>query len=211
MRLILIRHGESEHSLQGVIAGYASCPGLTARGFQQAQQLAERLRVTGEVNGCVTPLSSTVLRARQTAEVLARELDLGAVEQDCDLCELHPGAADGLSWEAYRATYGVFDLIEAPDRPFAPDAESWLGFMSRVQATLDRLAAHFDGQTVVAVTHAGFIVATVLTLFAIPRPGTGARIDPAYTAITEWQHTAATWRLVRFNDAAHLSNQCAAQ
>ena len=97
MRLILIRHGESEHSLRGMIAGYASCPGLTARGLQQAQLLADRLRATGEVSDCVTLLSSTVLRALQTAEVLGRALHLGPIKQDCDLCELHPGAADGLS------------------------------------------------------------------------------------------------------------------
>jgi broad specificity phosphatase PhoE len=207
MRLILIRHGESEHSLRGMIAGYASCPGLTAHGFQQSKLLADRLRVTGEASDCVTLLSSTVLRARQTAEVLERELHFGSVEQDCDLCELHPGTADGLSWEAYREMYGTFDLIEEPDRPFAAGAESWLDFLGRVRATLDRLATRFDGRTVIAVTHAGFIVASLLVLFAIPRPGTGARVDPAYTAITEWEFSQATWRLVRFNDRVHMLKQ----
>jgi broad specificity phosphatase PhoE len=207
MRLLLIRHGESEHSLRQIIAGYASCPGLTARGFQQAQLLADRFGTTGEVSDCATVLSSTVLRARQTAEVLARELHLGPIAQDCDLCELHPGAADGMSWEAYRQAYGTFDLIASPNRPFAAGAESWLDFVGRVQATLDRLAAAFDGQTVIAVTHAGFIVAALLVLFAIPRPGTGARVDPAYTAITQWEFSQASWRLERFNDCAHVLKQ----
>jgi hypothetical protein len=61
----------------------------------------------------------------------------------------------------------------------------------------------FDGQQVIAVTHAGFIVATFLLLFAVPRPGTGARIDPAYASITQWEHVQAAWRLVRFNDATY--------
>jgi probable phosphoglycerate mutase len=182
----MIRHGESEHSLRGMIAGYASCPGLTAHGFQQAQLLADRLRATGEARDCAMLLSSTVLRARQTADALGRELGLGPAEQDCDLCELHPGAADGLSWDAYREKYGTFDLIAEPGRPFAPGAESWGEFLGRVRATLERLATRFEGQTVIAVTHAGFIVAAFLSLFAIPRPGTGARIDPAYASITEW-------------------------
>jgi len=203
MRLFLIRHGESQHSQRGIIAGYASCPGLTARGFQQAQLLADRLRATGEVADCVALLSSTVLRARQTAEVLGHELGLGLVEQDCDLCELHPGAADSLTWEAYRAMYGGFDLVAEPDRPFADGAESWLEFLGRVQTTLDRLAARFEGQTVIAVTHAGFIVAAFLVLFAIPRSGTGARIDPAYASITEWEFSERVWRLVRYNDTGH--------
>jgi broad specificity phosphatase PhoE len=204
MRLLLIRHGESEHSRRGMIAGYASCPGLTEHGFQQAQMLADRFRATGEVSDCTMLLSSTVLRARQTADVLERKLHLGPIEQDCDLCELHPGAADGLSWDSYREMYGTFDLIEEPTHPFAPGGESWLDFLGRVRAILERLATRFDGQTVLAVTHAGFIVASLMVLFAIPRPGTGARVDPAYTAITEWEFSQATWRLVRLNDAAHL-------
>jgi len=204
MRLLLIRHGESGHSLRGMIAGQASCPGLTARGFEQARRLAERLRATGEAGNCIALLSSTVLRARQTAEVLGIELGISLVEQDCDLCELHPGDADGLSWDVYREMYGAFDLIEEPNRPFAPGAESWLDFLGRMRATLDRLAARFDGQTVIAVTHAGFIVASLLVLFDIPRPGTGARVDPAYTAVTEWEFSGGTWRLIRFNDAARL-------
>ena len=206
MRLLLIRHGESEHSLRGMIAGQASCPGLTARGFDQARRLAERLRATHEAGDGIVLLSSTVLRARQTAEMLGRELGVGPVEQNCDLCELHPGDADGLLWDTYRQMYGTFDLVEEPNRPFAPGAESWLGFLGRVRATLDRLATRFDRQTVIAVTHAGFIVAALLVLFDIPRPGTHARVDPAYTAITEWEFSHATWRLVRFNDAAHLLN-----
>ena len=35
----------------------------------------------------------------------------------------------------------------------------------------------------------------------------GARVDPAYTSITEWQYTASTWQLARLNDVAHLQNQ----
>ena len=117
--------------------------------------------------------------------MLARALPAGPIEEDCDLCELHPGAADGLSWEAYRATYGAWNLLISPTRPFAPGAESWVEFAQRVRATLERLAERFAGQTVVAVTHAGFIVVSVLVLFDIPRPGTRAHLDPGFTSLTE--------------------------
>ena len=138
--------------------------------------------------------------------MLARALCAGPIEHDCDLCELHPGAADGLSWEAYRATYGAFNLLTSPTRPFAPGAESWVEFVDRVRATLERLARGFAGQTVVAVTHAGFIVASVLVLFDIPRPGTSARLDPGSTSLTEWRVAQARWQLVRFNDISHLTD-----
>jgi probable phosphoglycerate mutase len=206
MRLILIRHGESDHALRTVIAGRQSCRGLSERGFKQAELLARRMAMTHEVNDCQVLLCSPVLRARQTAEVLARALPASPIEEDCHLCELHPGAADGLSWEAYRATYGAFNLLTSPTRPFAPGAESWVEFAQRVHATFERLAKRFARQTVVAVAHAGFVVASVLVLFDIPRPGTRAHLDPGYTSLTEWHVEEAKCQLVRFNDIAHLTD-----
>jgi probable phosphoglycerate mutase len=163
--------------------------------------LADKLRVTGELQDCHALLCSPVRRAYQTAEILAGALPVGAVEHDCGLCEVHPGEADGLSWADYRARYGEFDLVTSPTHPFSPGGESWADFLRRVRGTLERLAVRFAGQTVVAVSHAGFIVATFLVLFDIPRPGTGARVDPPHLSRTEWSVCGATWRLVRFNDA----------
>jgi broad specificity phosphatase PhoE len=127
MRLVLIRHGESDQARRGLIAGVSACTGLMERGITQAQQLANLLANTGELNDCVALLSSPVLRARQTAEILATALPVRTIEPDCDLCELHPGEADGLSdelsKEEYRSRYGAFDLQTSPDRPFAPGGE----------------------------------------------------------------------------------------
>ena len=207
MRLVLVRHGASEHSRRGVIADVQGCTGLTAEGVTQAQRLARRLRATGELDDCAALLSSPVSRARQTAEILVGALPTSAVREDQTLCELRPGAADGLTWADYRARYGTFDLLASPDHPFAPGGESWHDFIARVQTTLTRFSAQFAGQTVVAVSHAGFIVAALLVLFDIPRPGTGARFDPLHTSLTEWRVRDTIWELVRYNDAYHLFNQ----
>src|SRR5438045_773143 len=99
VRLVLIRHADSEHSARQVIAGMNGCTGLTERGVAQVHALADRLRATGELGDCSALLCSPVLRARQTAQVLAGVLPVGVIEEDCDLCEVHPGDADGLSWE----------------------------------------------------------------------------------------------------------------
>ena len=204
MRLILIRHGASEHATRGLIAAVTGCTGLTAHGRAQAAALAARVRQTGELRDCTALLSSPVLRARQTADILAPALPVRRVAEDPDLREILPGVADGLTRAAYRASYGEFDLSADVQRPFAPGGESWADFSGRVELTLARLARRFDGQTVVAVSHAGFIVPAILTLFAIPRPGTGARLEPRHTALTEWRVSCGLWQLVRYNDAAHL-------
>jgi hypothetical protein len=46
MRLIPIRHGESDNALRYVIVGKTSCRGWTERGFTQARKLATRIAVT---------------------------------------------------------------------------------------------------------------------------------------------------------------------
>ena len=47
------------------------------------------------------------------------------VRSDCDLCELHPGEADGLTWPEFVARYEEPDWDADPSRPLAPGGESW--------------------------------------------------------------------------------------
>jgi probable phosphoglycerate mutase len=205
MHLILVRHAESKHSQQNIIADLAGCSGLTQHGFEQAQLLANRLRTTGELNDCHTMLCSPVLRAKQTAQVIEEVVPVNMVKQDNALCELRPGEADGLSWQEYREKFEAFDLISSPNRPFAPQGESWLEFINRVRDTLVRLASQYENQSVMVITHAGFIVASLLVLFDIPRPGTGAYLNPVHTSLTEWHMSNGTWQLAKYNDSWHLT------
>ena len=120
MRLLLIRHGESNHGVQGQIADVRTCTGLTPRGMEQARALAERLSTTGALPDDLVLLTSPVLRAQQTAKIVAEAVKNGSLRTDDNLRELLPGEAEGLSSAEYRARYGRFDLIASPDRPFAP-------------------------------------------------------------------------------------------
>ncbi|HEY0733277.1 MAG TPA: histidine phosphatase family protein [Herpetosiphonaceae bacterium] len=207
MRLVLIRHAHSQHSQHGLIADLRGCTGLTDVGVQQAHVLANRLHISAEWQECAVVLASPVRRACQTAGILAHSLSRQPLREDADLRELLPGAADGMSWADYQARYGLFDPVAEPDRPFAPGGETWNGFLTRVQTTLHRLAAQYHGQTIVVVSHAGFIVASLLVLFAIPRPGTDARFEPRHTSITVWERAADSWCLERYNDTWHLDQE----
>lgn len=204
MRLILIRHAESYHSVLGRVADIQGCAGITEQGVRQAHRVRDRIQTSRELHTVQVLLSSPVRRARETADILRASLNVHGVEEEYGLREIVPGVADGMSWQEYQATYGGFDLVAEPTRRFAPEGESWEMFLARVKATLQRLANEYDGKTVVAVTHAGFIVASVLVLFAIPRPGTGARLEPRYTSLTVWKAGNDIWQLERYNDAYHL-------
>lgn len=207
MRLILIRHGESHIQNTQMVAGVRSCRGLTERGRLQARTLAQRFRATGEMRGCVALLTSPVLRARQTAEEVANSISVHDIEEHSELTEIDVGVADGLTHEEYRSRHGEFNLIENPNRPFAPGGESWAEYLTRVRSEMDRLAERFSGQTVAAVTHAGFIVVSILATFGIPRPGTGASLAPDNTSLTEWRFEQGRWQLQRYNDVYHLPNR----
>ena len=93
-----------------------------------------------------------------------------------------------------------------PDRVFAPEGESWNGFHQRVAGMLERVAHDHEGRTVVAVCHAGVIMASLRMLLGAPHLGTGAQLRPTHTGLTEWEHdeTLDRWTLRYFNDAGHL-------
>jgi probable phosphoglycerate mutase len=205
MRLLLVRHGEAVAGFHGPIAGERGCAGLTPHGRRQAEALRDRLAETGEVDADVL-VASRLPRAIETARIIAPALGFDSFARDCDLCEVHTGEADGTDWADYAQTYGTLDMIAEPDRVFAPGGDSWNTFHERVERTLLRLARDHADQTVVAVCHAGVIMASLRTLFAIPDPGTGTRFAPSNTGLTEWTHDPTTdrWTLRTFNDDTHL-------
>ena len=205
MRLVLVRHGDAHAGFTGVVSGERGCRGLTDLGRRQAEALRDHLGETGRVRADVL-VASTLPRAIETAQLIAPGLGLDDdFARSCDLCEVHTGEADGLEWAEYATRYGSFDMAAEPDRVFAPEGESWNSFHVRVGQMLERVAAEYEGKTVVAVCHAGVIMASLRVLLAIPH-GIDNQLRPSNTGLTEWEHDEATgrWTLHAFNDAAHL-------
>jgi broad specificity phosphatase PhoE len=203
MRLTLVRHGEAHAGFHGVVAGPLGCTGLTPHGRRQAEALRDHLPRRVRADALV---ASTLPRAIETAEIIAPGLGIDHFARECDLCELHTGEADGLAWTEYGTRYGSFDMEAEPGRVFAPAGESLDSFHDRVRLMLDRMAREYAGQTVVAVCHAGVIMASLRVLLGISRPGTGARIQPTNTGLTDWEFDPSRdrWTLHSFNDTAHL-------
>lgn len=204
MRLILVRHGDAHAGLSGVIAGRTGCRGLTDLGRRQAASLRDRWDA-GSVGADVL-LASELPRAIETANIVAPALGFDDVVSDCDLCEVHTGQADGMDWVDYTKRFGSLDMAAEPDRRFAEDGDSWNSFHERVRSTMSRLASEHSDRTVVAVCHAGFIIATLTILFGHPPDWSGPRLLPTNTGLTEWEHDGETgrWTLRRYDDSAHL-------
>ena len=159
--------------------------------------------------------ASTLPRARETAEYVARALGL-PVEHDDEWQELRPGEADGLSVAEWEERHGGREFASGRDpyRPFAPGGESWATFLVRVGRALVGAVARHPGQRVAVVCHGGVLEASFYHAFGLGPNGNRVRFQPLNTSITHWRYQpgdgaggpedAPSWTLVTFNDAAHL-------
>lgn len=109
MKLYFIRHGESEANIQHVISNRESPFGLTKRGKQLANILADSLKDIP----FTAIFSSPVLRARETADILSRsfhqpyQIAEALREYDCGILE---EKADEASWRLHRKYYEEWTL-----------------------------------------------------------------------------------------------------
>jgi 2,3-bisphosphoglycerate-dependent phosphoglycerate mutase len=209
--LYLVRHGEAVANVRPVIGGMRGDRGLTPRGRDQARLLEKRL--VDQRMRADRLVSSTLPRALQTAEYVARALGLPVQHVD-GLHELRPGEADGLTVEQWRARYR--DGEESPGtrdpyRVFSPGGESWATFLARACGALSRLVAQHRDETVIAVCHAGVVEASFALAFGLGASGNRVDCAPANTSLTHWRHRPSPvgepeWTLVSFNDADHLTS-----
>jgi len=142
MRLLLIRHAESQGNFERRLQGRREFP-LTERGLAQAQALAERL-VSLPLSAVY---SSPVGRAIQTAEVIAAEACLDVIAeprlQEYDFGE----AVSGLTWREIREQQP--DIIEAfrsgrSNFPAYPGEEGRAAFQDRVRAAIRDVAERHE-------------------------------------------------------------------
>jgi broad specificity phosphatase PhoE len=151
MKIIFIRHGESEGNVAHLINDDPARPvPLTAHGRQQAQAAAEQLRSVPFVYA----YASQFLRAQQTAQVLllGRECPLGI---DARINERRSGM-DGRHVDNFN------DLVRADllhTRP--PGGESFLEQMQRLRSFMDEIAVRHARGTVLAVSHENPILAAL--------------------------------------------------
>ena len=211
-RIVLIRHGEAECNVNRIVGGRQGCSGLTDLGRRQVAALADRLYESAELRSATALYASVLPRAVETAERLRPVVGsgpdaLGPVRQRCDLCELHPGEADGMEWEDVVATFGVPDWDRDPDQPIAPGGESWSEFVARASGAVRDIVRAHPGELVVAAVHAGVIEATMIAFLGVsPEVYRRGWVRIFHASMTEWEWVPGEdrWVLLRFNDACDV-------
>jgi broad specificity phosphatase PhoE len=197
MRLILVRHGQSEGNASGIVQGHLDFD-LTDLGRQQALATAERLRHEKVDRIIASPLK----RAFNTAVMIAAPHGV-EIEPEPALVEYNLGEVSGLTGAQIRERYPeVREAYARGERPRFPGEEGREAFAVRVRTVLDAWAE--SKQTVVAVAHGGVITALCYAVAGLNprRPGL---FEIANCAITEIVLDRGGRRAIaRHNDTCHL-------
>lgn len=200
MRLIMIRHGETDWNVTLRYQGHGGVP-LNENGREQARMAGARL-ARYKASALYT---SDIARAAETAAIVGGLI--GHTPQPMtELREINVGQWEGLTPEELYRRYP--DHMQAFDRDPARTVrlggESYAQLQQRALVALNTIhAAHAHDEIVVAVSHGGTIRALLCHIIGLDLANFG-RIWLDNGSLTELRHGSHGWRLVRLNDAAHL-------
>ena len=193
-RLVLVRHGQTDHNREGRLQGQIDIP-LNDRGITQAETLARSIAASPPDLIVSSPLE----RARDTAGVIARACGL-EVDLDDAFLERGFGRWEGLrgeeihsrwpkehaDWRAHRPIRG----LDIEDRPEVGE---------RVAAGCRRLVEENPGRTVMVVAHGAAITLGITALLGLDTNGFRglAGLENCHRSVLEPVHAEPAEGLMR--------------
>lgn len=150
MKLIIIRHGETEDNVKGLLQGHKHGK-LTKTGIEQAKKLA--LRLKDEKIDAI--YSSDLQRAKDTTEEIAKFHKV-PIHYTSELREQHLGILQGKPKEEIHKRREESGLSVAEFKP--KGGESSIELRERAQKFLDMLFKDHTKEAVLISSHAAFIM-----------------------------------------------------
>jgi probable phosphomutase (TIGR03848 family) len=161
---MLIRHGENEFVKKGRMAGRLPGVHLNEKGYQQAEELAEKLSKAP----IKAVYSSPLERAMETAAPLAQKLSLQVISRvgliEVDIGEWQGKKIKGLSrLKIWRTVQGL------PSRMRFPSGETFVEAQYRIYQELEILSSmHGKDELIVCVSHSDPIKLAVAFYLGMP-------------------------------------------
>ncbi|HEV2087187.1 MAG TPA: histidine phosphatase family protein, partial [Cryptosporangiaceae bacterium] len=198
---VLVRHAASALSPERRFSGRGDVP-LSPDGVEQTKRVATRLAARGGLSAVV---SSPLLRARQTAELVAGALGVD-LTFDPDLVETDFGVWEGSTFAEVRERWpDELDAWLAAPGAAPPGGESFAEVEHRVLRAHRRLVETYPAAAVVVVSHVTPLK-TLLRLALEAPVATLFRLQLDVTGVSEvdwYPDGPASVRLV--NDTHHLT------
>ena len=159
-KLYLVRHGQSAGNAEGRFGGHSATP-LSELGLQQAKLTAQTL-AKEKIDAIYT---SDLYRAVQTAEPLARLLDLPIVKTPA-FRERHVGVLEGLTFDESKESFpkDYYALVNRDIHHIITKGESYRHLLRRATDELSEILRSHQGERVAIYSHTGAICFLTLHL-----------------------------------------------
>jgi broad specificity phosphatase PhoE len=199
MKLVIVRHGETEWNVQHKVMGQLDSP-LTAKGIQQAKAIADRLRRLK----FTSIYSSDLGRAVQTANIIAETCGKQIIF-DAELREWNMGIFEGLTVSEMHEKFPQErqDYEQIGDEYIIPKGESLTQCRARGFRILNAIAERHSDENVVVVTH-GCVLMGFFEMVLDLRSGNTWRFKLDNANFCTFEYVKERWSLVVWNDVSHL-------
>jgi broad specificity phosphatase PhoE len=199
--LYMIRHGQTESNVAGLLHGATDVP-LNPFGLRQAERVALRIQEMTDLN---VMYSSPLQRALQTAQAISRLIEI-PLHLHPGLAEINFGLVEGSTFtqlaEDHPELYEKMLNHDEMDVRW-PEGESRNEFGQRIEAALDEIINAHRGERVIVVAHGG-VIARAATMFLGERPGDWQRYAIANCSVTHFEIAASGPIAHLISDTVHL-------
>jgi probable phosphoglycerate mutase len=199
-QIILVRHGQATNNLPNSVVGSWSDVELTELGIKQSESVAKRL--SDELKGTYRLFSSDLKRARQTAEIIGKTLDIDPIYAT-ELREYNAGIASGMDRKEAEK-YLVKVTHPTLDWRLYPESESFGEFYNRVSNFMDKLTE--TEERILVVSHGWTIQNIVRWWIGTPLcDHFKVEFRTANASITVLDTMYDVRRVERLNDTSHYA------
>ena len=156
MKLFITRHGQAEDNVNGITMGQRDSA-LTTIGIRQTQSKALQLGQSSQKIDCI--YTSDLGRCTQTAQIIAKSLDLPEAISDESLREISFGEYEGLPYSAIPHLEGGYMKVQFPH------GESNEAMAIRVIDAVNRIYETNKEACVLLISHSGPIAAILASYY----------------------------------------------
>ncbi|MEG3990927.1 histidine phosphatase family protein [Microcoleus sp. S28C3] len=201
MKLVIVRHGETEWNVQSKATGQLDSP-LTPKGIRQAHAIADRLLRLS----FTTLYSSDLGRAVQTANIIAKVCGKKVIF-DPQLREWNMGIFEGLTVSEMHKKFPQYrqDYERIGFEYVIPEGESLRQCRDRGCRVLNAIAERHLDETVVAIGHGCLLMVFFEMVLGLP-PGNSWRFKLYNANLCIFEYINGRWSLIVWNDVSHLEN-----
>ncbi len=203
LKLLLVRHGETEWNRVRRIQGARSDTPLSEAGIAQAEMLSRALQHVGISHIYSSPMG----RAMTTAAAVARPHNLPVIKVD-GFKEIDAGDYEGKIAGSPPGVMLSNILVRDGngDMPRLPGGESLVDLQARAWPPLREIISRHNSGIVVVTSHYFTILTLICSILGFPID-TAARMTMGTASITTIRCTSKSATLLTFDDTCHLTQE----